>query len=422
MFKGVAHNQGDTWQDGCDYDCECTDAAQGKYICTERCPRFGTIQQGCSLVPDANDRCCQQVTCRPTAPPATPGPQTNNPGPGGATSSPGSTGSACTPGQGDKLQNCYLYGKQACTGQYVQWAKDNCAEFCGFCQGSTTPAPCEDKIPNCKAYGADSCTGGFTSWAEYNCPKFCGFCGGATTAPAPTSGSSNNGPCTDKLPNCAAYDQSSCSGAFEPWALDNCRKTCNLCNSQQQSVGTGNQGPGTSGTNPGVVTANPNSGTFTGSSAGQCYYKGKLYNQGQTWQDGCQYNCTCKNGNTGFYECNERCPTYNFLPDGCTLQKQPGQCCSTPVCNTPGGTSGSLTGCLYKNKLYTQDQEWDDGCTYKCKCVDGTIGQYQCNDKCINWQLPSVCTLDAPKPGLCCKTPNCPSNVNIQYPPGYVAQ
>ena len=39
---------------------------------------------------------------------------------------------------------------------------------------------------------------------------------------------------------------------------------------------------------------------------GYCTYKGKQYNQGQRWDDGCQYNCACENGATGFYRCIEK--------------------------------------------------------------------------------------------------------------------
>ena len=42
--------------------------------------------------------------------------------------------------------------------------------------------------------------------------------------------------------------------------------------------------------------------------------------------------------------------------------------------------------------------------------------------RCLNWQLPSTCTLDPPAAGKCCKTPNCPSNVVLNYPPGYTAE
>lgn len=40
--------------------------------------------------------------------------------------------------------------------------------------------------------------------------------------------------------------------------------------------------------------------------------------------------------------------------------------------------------------------------------------------RCLSWpNLPSVCSLQAPAPGLCCPQPKCPSNVQINFPPGY---
>lgn len=39
--------------------------------------------------------------------------------------------------------------------------------------------------------------------------------------------------------------------------------------------------------------------------------------------------------------------------------------------------------------------------------------------RCVTWNLPNICTLRDPAPGKCCKTPDCPSYVVIQYPPGY---
>merc|ERR1711874_153103 len=268
LYKGVVYNQGDTWEDGCDYDCECTDASAGKYICTERCQRFGSIPNGCSLVPDANDRCCQQVTCVPTAA-ATPGP---NSGP-------------CQ----DKLNNCYLYGKSSCTGQYLQWAQDNCAAYCGIC-GTTASTKCEDKIPNCVDFGSDSCSGGFTSWAEYNCPKTCGLCGTTTANPINVGGFTNppsggispgTSQCVDKLPNCASYGDDSCRSPYEKWALENCPARCNLCS---QLIAGGGTAGGNTGFNPGSFTIDPNAGVVTGVGAAGCYYKGKLYQQGEDWQ------------------------------------------------------------------------------------------------------------------------------------------
>ena len=34
-----------------------------------------------------------------------------------------------------------------------------------------------------------------------------------------------------------------------------------------------------------------------------CQYKGQSYSQGQSWQDGCLYNCSCEDAAIGFYRC-----------------------------------------------------------------------------------------------------------------------
>lgn len=36
-----------------------------------------------------------------------------------------------------------------------------------------------------------------------------------------------------------------------------------------------------------------------------CVYKGNMYQQGQKWQDGCDYNCECIDAMTGHYRCTE---------------------------------------------------------------------------------------------------------------------
>lgn len=35
-YKGVQYNQGQTWDDGCDFTCECVDANIGQYKCLEK--------------------------------------------------------------------------------------------------------------------------------------------------------------------------------------------------------------------------------------------------------------------------------------------------------------------------------------------------------------------------------------------------
>lgn len=34
-----------------------------------------------------------------------------------------------------------------------------------------------------------------------------------------------------------------------------------------------------------------------------CVYKDHVYQQGETWKDGCTYSCTCHDAATGKYAC-----------------------------------------------------------------------------------------------------------------------
>ena len=36
VYNGKSYAQGQRWQDGCQYDCECLDAMTGQYRCTDR--------------------------------------------------------------------------------------------------------------------------------------------------------------------------------------------------------------------------------------------------------------------------------------------------------------------------------------------------------------------------------------------------
>lgn len=189
---------------------------------------------------------------------------------------------------------------------------------------------CNDALDNCDAYGASVCTQ-YPQWASDNCKSTCNMCsGGGGSAPQvpqipQTSGSSTS--CSDKLSNCNAYSQSACSDPmYKQWATDNCAKTCNLCS------GGGSV---------------PSTGT---------------------------------------------------------------------------GSSGSSSGCYYNSQMYQQGQTWNDGCKSKCRCVDGSSGQYECRQLCLNWDLPPTCQMLPPSPGKCCPKPSCPSNIVLQYPQGYVEE
>jgi len=36
VYNGQLYTQGQLWDDGCKYSCECLDDATGRYICTEK--------------------------------------------------------------------------------------------------------------------------------------------------------------------------------------------------------------------------------------------------------------------------------------------------------------------------------------------------------------------------------------------------
>ncbi|KAJ8302509.1 hypothetical protein KUTeg_018905 [Tegillarca granosa] len=239
IYKGTIYAQGQQWQDGCTYDCECLDASTGRYRCTDRCTKYANIPSNCQMVTDPNDQCCKKPVCTPV------GPQT------------------CA----DRLPDCSSYGSYACKAPYDGWAKDNCKKHCGYC----------------------------------------GATGGTGIATGTGGGMTGTG------------------------------------TGQTGGTGTGSQG---SFSGYGIVTQQPGTG-FTGFSGG-CFYKNQLYQQGQQWEDGCDYNCTCVNAQTGYYTCRALCATWTNLPQGCTLVKPPGECCSKPSCpgtgtGTGSGTSGTGT-------------------------------------------------------------------------------
>lgn len=49
---------------------------------------------------------------------------------------------------------------------------------------------------------------------------------------------------------------------------------------------------------------------FVMSADGMCNYKGKRYQTGEKWVDGCDYECVCNDGSKGTYKCYNR---FGFL-------------------------------------------------------------------------------------------------------------
>ncbi|XP_048747184.2 uncharacterized protein LOC125659539 isoform X2 [Ostrea edulis] len=140
----------------------------------------------------------------------------------------------------DKLENCSQFGKTSCRAPYEEWARDNCALYCGFCRGPpTTPVPCVDKQTNCQDYGENVCSDPkYSAWVLDNCRYSCRQCSSEqlaiadskTTTPPPP-------PCVDTLENCDRYPRSVCSDPkYAPWANANCRYYCRQCTQEQLNI------------------------------------------------------------------------------------------------------------------------------------------------------------------------------------------
>lgn len=141
MYEGNVYQQGQTWTVPCKYNCVCKDGTAGRYSCTEVCPHYDTLPDGCFMQQDPNNQCCQVPKCNF---------QPSGSGGGGVitgTSAPvltmgsgsGHSGSFMSGGScHDTINNCANYGQAVCTDpQYTQWVKQNCAQYCNQCGGST---------------------------------------------------------------------------------------------------------------------------------------------------------------------------------------------------------------------------------------------------------------------------------------------
>lgn len=242
----------------------------------------------------------------------------------------------------------------------------------------TQPAPvdlCQDLISNCAAYPSGTCTG-FRLWAGVFCAKTCQICSPNFQVEPP--------PCEDTSPICANIGVGICTGSSQTFAEENCRKFCGYCGQGSQTSGFFNT----------------------------CYYNGNRYRQGEKWQDGCAYDCECADAQSGQYVCYNKCPSYFNLPPQCTLTRQQGECCLTPVCNFQGTynfSSFSLGSgvCEYKGMGYNQGQLWSDGCQRQCLCQNAAKGSYICQSLCAQYDsLPGNCKLEK-RPGDCCAKPRC---------------
>nr|XP_022339885.1 glycine-rich cell wall structural protein 1-like isoform X19 [Crassostrea virginica] len=334
-------------------------------------------------------------------------------GTGGGSGGSGGSGimtGTCT----DAINNCAAYGTSVCSDpQYDQWVTKNCAHSCNKCGSTGTMTGGGTGTYTGTGTGTMTGTGGTgtmtgtggTMTGTGGVPVIgsggtivgggSGSTGGGGVPGTMNGGSgtmTGGGTCADKTPNCDSYGQQVCNDpTYAGWVSENCPHFCGKCSGSMTS------GTGGSVYYPGGGTMTGTGGTMTGTGGTMTGTGGTMTGTGGTM--------------TG---------------TGGTMTGTGGSMTGTGGTMTDTGSGGTMTGtssgCVYKHQVYQQGQTWKDGCTYSCTCTNAATGQYTCTGLCAQWNLPPSCTLNPPAAGKCCQTPNCPSNVQIQYPPGYVEQ
>ncbi|RUS89867.1 hypothetical protein EGW08_002397 [Elysia chlorotica] len=291
FYKGEEYGQGEKWDDGCVYECECADAETGQYVCYNKCPSFFNLPQECQLEQKAG-KCCREPVCK--------------------------FDGAYTSKEVDAM--CVYNKKNYRQGQ--MWSVG--CEFECICLDATTGYyACQSKcskyesLPsNCKLVRPPGeCCERPDCEFQTQVGRFSGSGVSRITAVGDTGMNSTNTSCVDKVADCESYPSDMCSSdTNRSFALENCRKSCNLCDP-----------------------------TGVASSAGVCVYQGRTFQQGNTWYDGCDKTCVCDDAESGTVRCEDRCPEYLNLPKGCTLVTVPGQCCRGLSCVGPATFTGSQT-------------------------------------------------------------------------------
>ncbi|GFO23765.1 collagen alpha-4(vi) chain [Plakobranchus ocellatus] len=131
VYKTQTYVEGDTWQDGCEYNCQCEDGTLGLYTCRAQCPLYENLSSMCRVTAPAPGQCCGDLQCDPF--PTTPTPVNQSPSTSPGLSSAPTTPAAYDPLCNDRLSNCKAYERSSCQGIYEAWARNNCNLTCGYC-------------------------------------------------------------------------------------------------------------------------------------------------------------------------------------------------------------------------------------------------------------------------------------------------
>ncbi|GFO23767.1 collagen alpha-4(vi) chain, partial [Plakobranchus ocellatus] len=490
VYHGVTYNQGDSWMDGCSYNCTCEGKGRGLYACIERCNRYPVVPQGCRLTSDRNDACCEVLDCSPGAfLSPTPSPR---PGYGSSTIVP-------------RLADMCVYNGQTYRQDQVWY--DGCSLLCTCDDASNNFYTCRNRCPQYEAVDR-SCVMipdplDPTCCTTPNCPllqpgplptpgpvtvtqspgRLVGigmvptptpmvtpefYTGTTPVPPTPQPGCMYKGQLyrqTDQWSdgcdwNCECLDENSglfnCTSRCPAHYFNNLPQQCVLVEDPKDACCSIpycdfiHPTPFPNGLPtlvPGQAPINI-TGTATGTQGANdvCVYGGSFFRQGESWNDGCDLSCVCDDAAKGFYTCRQRCGDYLSLPDTCKYITDPSdQCCLIPSCippNNPTPTTGNgntvapnyvitpappmvFTGrggqpqqpngpgsTGYSSQTYQQSQDFDDGCLYKCTCVDALYGKFRCTERCAKYKnLPPSCRLVEDPNDICCQVPECPTPI-----------
>ncbi|XP_053376973.1 uncharacterized protein LOC123528762 [Mercenaria mercenaria] len=407
-YKGSQYKQDATWEDGCSYVCTCIDANSGQYQCQEKCPRYVDPPPYCKMVQDPANKCCMKPSCN--ACPQTPTPQTYTPVSGLYPPTP--TPPPCL---------CVMNGKQYSEGQ--KWYV-GCDKMCVCDDGSAGIYSCYDRCPS---YPMQA---GCTMVPDLRDPVCCQVpsCPGGTVVPiyGNTTGFGTAPPPTDF----SVVPSSSIPPSPGMVPNSSIPPSPGLVSGSSIPPSPGMVSGSTVSPSPKMTsTLKPGFSVTTSASIKPavevCVYKGNMYGQGQRWQDGCQYDCTCDDAKTGHFHCTDRCPRYPNLPATCQLIHDPSNpCCQKPVCPPtplpatvgPDGKTPTISPfptpptefCVYQGVPLRQGQTFNQGCDKICKCEDAKMGKITCTDRCPTYPaLTPNCTLVTDPRDECCQVPYC---------------
>ncbi|XP_013389656.1 fibronectin [Lingula anatina] len=145
-----------------------------------------------------------------------------------------------------------------------------------------------------------------------------------------------------------------------------------------------------------------------------CKHNGEEYKQGEEWHPSDDIVCQCISAVNNATSCTSICPQYTHIPKDCSLVDVSGEACPKLSCDWEAK-------CRSNGTWHDQDEEWYEGCNYKCKCTDAKRGLISCQSACTEYTLiPPNCKL-LQVDGECCRKLVCGDELS-KIPPSQIKE